>query len=52
MYGPKLFDLFDLFDLCHERVPIPRKKMAASARVIHDRVISVILAGVSATSRK
>ena len=53
MYGPKSFDLFDLFDLlCHERLPIPRQKMVAGARVVRDRVISVIIAGVSATSRK
>ena len=64
MCGPKSLDLLDLFDLlCHERVPIPgqetaagarviRQKMAAGARVIRDSVISVILAGVSATSRK
>ena len=35
-----------------ERVPIPGQKMAAGARVIRDKVISVILATVIATSRK
>jgi hypothetical protein len=47
------FYLFDLFDrLSRERVPIQRQKMAAGLRVIRDSVIPVILAGVSATSRK
>jgi len=55
-----LFDLFHL--LCPERVPITGQKMAAECRlqdrrwlpaqVIRDSLISVILAGLSATSRK
>ena len=51
---PNFFTLFsDLFDLlCLERVPIPRQEIAAGARVIRYSVISVILAGVGATSRK
>jgi len=50
---PKFIIFFYIFDLlCRERVPIPGQKMAAGARVIRDSVISVILAGVSATLRK
>jgi len=52
MYDPKMFDIFYLFDrLRRERVPNPGHEMAAGARVFRDSVISVILAGVSVTSR-
>jgi hypothetical protein len=52
IYGPTILDLFDLFDLfCQKRVPNPGQKMAAGARVIRDRVISVIASRVSVTSR-
>jgi len=58
-----IFLFFDLFHLlCRERVPITGKKMAAECRlqdrrwlpvqVIRDGVISVILTGLCATSRK
>jgi hypothetical protein len=41
------------FDLLYRKqVRIPGQKMAAGASVIRDSVISVILAGVYATSRK
>ena len=53
MYGPKMFDLLYIFDRLHrERVPNPLHEMASGARVFHDSVISVILGGVSVTSRK
>jgi len=53
MYGPKMIDLFYLFHLLRrERVPNPWHGMAAGARLFRDTVISVILAGVSVTSRK
>jgi len=52
MYGPKFLDLLGRFDLLYrERVPIPGQ-MATGATVIRDSVISVILGGLGATSRK
>jgi len=61
MYGPKNFLPFDLFHLSCERVPITGQKMAAKCRLqdrrwrqaqeFRDSVISVILAGLVATSR-
>jgi hypothetical protein len=50
MYGPKIFTFSTFLTFFfRERVPIPRQKMAAGARVIRDSVISVIPAGVGAT---
>jgi hypothetical protein len=52
MYGTKMFDPF-LFDLLRrERVQNPGHKMVAGAKYLRDRVIFVILARVSGTSRK
>jgi len=52
MYGPKMFDFFYLFDLLRmQRVQNPGQNMAAGARHFRHSVISVIVAGVSVTSR-
>ena len=49
----KCLTLFNLFDLLRrQRVQNPGHNMAAGARLFRDSVISVILAGVSVTSRK